>query len=379
MIYSPIYDDFIQVVEAKFGMIVYKSEPLAPYTTYKIGGPADLLVKINNSLELEHLLKLAHKHNIPVTVLGGGSNTLISDDGLRGLIIINSASNIEYLDQTDRESDKEHTEVEVLDIQQWLDYTKSNNFKYIKPRHKQEDQAFYSFTDLDYEESGDRYPVLFDSGVKLAVAVTKTITQGYTGLQWFAGIPGSVGGALFNNIHGGTKHFSDNFLAAKVLIYKENGESDVEIVGREFFDFGYDQSVLRVKKGVYVLQVLLGLYKGDVEKAKYASQEWLKRKRIQPHNSPGCMFKNISEETAQRLGFASTSAGYIIDKQLGLVGKTVGGIQISPNHANFFVNTGNGKASDVIALVNEIQGLCKQKWDLELEPEISFLGFESKN
>jgi UDP-N-acetylmuramate dehydrogenase len=377
MIYNPSFDTFIKIAADKHGMVILRNEPLSSYTTYKIGGPADMLVKVNNSFELEHILKLAHIHNIPTIVLGGGSNSLISDMGLQGLVIINSANTIEVLDHEDVGKDKQHSEIEEKHLKEWLDYTKSNNFTYIKPRHKQEDKAFYTFSDLDYDENGDRYPILFDSGVKLAVAVSKTIMQGYTGLQWFAGIPGSVGGALFNNIHGGTKHFSDNFLAAKVLIYKENGESEVKIVGREFFDFGYDQSILRVKQGVYVLQVLLSLYKGHVEKAKYASQEWLKRKRIQPHNSPGCMFKNIPEDTAEKLGFASTSAGYIIDKQLGLAGKQIGGIQISPNHANFFVNTGDGKAEDVVQMVKEIQELCREKWGLELEPEISFLGFNS--
>lgn len=332
-------------------------EPLAPYTTWKIGGPAEILVEIDSSNNLLGLIKLAIEHNVPYTVLGKGANVLVSDAGVKGLVIINKSRNIEILDEN----------ADILGISE----DEENQFNpWIQPRHGESDSDFYTFEDLDYTESGKRVKVKFDSGVDLPYATAWTLKNNVTGLQFFAGIPSTIGGALYNNIHGGTKHFSDNFYLATVI-----AEGEVKTFKYEDFNFGYDQSILRENKDIIVLDVILNLYHGDVEKAKFVANEWAKRKRIQPRQTAGCTFKNIPLDKQKELGFPTPSVGYIVDKILGWKGKTVGGAMISNSHANFIENTGNGKSSEVLQLINDIKIEVKNKFDLDLETEINLLGF----
>ncbi len=347
---------------------IRQNEPLALYTTWKIGGRAEFLLEAQNSDELKLAIEKAAQYHIPYTILGGGSNVLISDDGLKGLVIINRSRRVIIGNLANATNLDSAAQQEVIEA--------ANEYNvYIQPRHGEVDSSFYSFKDLDYEESGSRILVTFDSGVDLAYAIAFSLKNSVTGLQWFAGIPGTIGGALFNNIHGGTKHFSDNFFKAKVLEI-----SDLEVtqktVGFEYFNFGYDQSILREKTNVIVLEVTLNLFQGDVERAKKTANEWTKRKRVQPRNTAGCTFKNIPSDKQWALGFPTPSVGYIVDKVFGWRGKSIGGAQISENHANFIENKGGATAKDVLELINEVKAEAKKRFDLDLETEINLLGFE---
>ncbi len=330
--------------------------PLAPYTTWKIGGPAEYLVELTSSKDLIELVNISIENDIPYTILGGGSNVLISDSGIKGLVIINKSKNIELLEHT------ETAKISAVDAEAYNPW--------IPPRHGEEDGSFYSFKDLDYEESGQRTKVKFDSGVDLSWAIAWTLKNEISGLQFFAGIPGTIGGALFNNIHGGTKHFSDNFYSAEVLV---DGKLQ-EFLFKDF-NFGYDQSVLRDNKNIIVVSVTLNLFKGDIEKAKFVANEWMKRKRIQPRRTAGCTFKNIPLEKQAELGFPTPSVGYIVDKEFNWKGKTQGEVMISDKHANFIENKGEGKAEDVMKLINAVKSEAKIKYNLDLETEINLLGF----
>lgn len=337
------------------------SEPLGPFTTWKIGGPADVLIELDDSQKLIELITLAIRYNLPYTILGNGSNVLISDNGIAGLVIINHSKNIQIL-----EKNSENYTISGIDEGQFNPY--------IQPRHIENsgEQEYYSFSDLDYVETGERLKVKFDSGVTIPYAIAWSLKNNLTGLQWFAGIPGTIGGALYNNIHGGTKHFSDNFYSATV--FDPETKKTKEYYFNDFH-FGYDQSLLRENKKLVVVDVTLSLFKGDTEKAKYVANEWTKRKRIQPRLSCGSVFQCITLEQQKTLSYPTPSAGYITDKILGMKGQKQGNVWVSDKHANFIENLGDGKASDVLFLMHEIKNKAKEKSGVNLIPEINLLGF----
>ncbi len=370
------------------------NQEIKKYTTWNIGGPADFLVKPKNSKELKTVIKLCLENEISFVILGKGSNILISDEGLRGVVIINFSRRIVFLDTADLEK-----KVFINDVQEY-----SWESPYVPPRHSETgDKSFYSFTDLDFEESGHRLKVKFDSGVFLPYAIAWSLKNKLTGLQWFAGIPGSLGGSLYNNIHGGTHHFSEYFLKARVLIPVSDVEAVSKVsslnnlgenkileknslyyladVGFDYFEFGYDQSFLRRENNqVVVLDLVLSLFKSSqetLEKARFTAKEWANRKRLQPKNSCGSVFQALTPEDQQRLSLPTPSVGYVIDKLLGMRGEVKGGVQISDKHANFIINNGGGTASEVLFLIREIQIKARELYGLELKPEINFLGFKT--
>jgi UDP-N-acetylmuramate dehydrogenase len=327
--------------------------PLAKFTTWRIGGPAEILVQTDNSSDLQKVLLSAIKNQIPYTIIGNGSNILVSDQGVRGLVIINKSKNI--------------TLGPILD-------SRVSNEKILARHTETGDKNFYSFSDLDYQENGPEQLVTFDSGVMLPYAINWIFKNNLTGLQWFAGIPGSIGGSFYNNIHGGSRHFSEYFYEAKII--HENGI--ISNAGYDFFEFGYDKSILRTNPKIVVLQVTLKLIQGDTVKAKSVANEWLKRKSIQPKISCGSVFQCLTDSEQLALGYPTPSIGYIVDKILHLKGKQIGDAQISITHGNFIPNLGQAKASQVLELMKDIISQTKDKIGVKLHPEINFLGFDKK-
>lgn len=326
-------------------------EKLAPFTTWKIGGPAEVLIKAKTVEDLEKVVQICLENGIEYTILGNGSNILISDNGIRGVVLINQS--------------KEIRPVGLLE--NCIDTPK------VSSRHQTENKNFYVFDDLDFQESGFRQVVEIDSGVMLGVAIGKTLKEGLTGLQWFSGIPGTIGGSLYNNIHGGSHHFSEYFYQAKIV--DEDGE--VKTVGVDFFNFGYDKSILREKK-IVVLTVSLALFQGDeeqVKKANFTAREWAIRKRSQPKNSCGSVFQSLSPQVQKDLKLPTSAVGYIVDKILNLKGESRGDAQIYSNHGNFIINNGKAKASEVLELIKLVILQTKMKMGVEIYPEINFLGF----
>jgi UDP-N-acetylmuramate dehydrogenase len=337
-------------------------QPLAPFTSWKVGGPGDIVIQATSTSVISKIYSLCNQYSIPLTVLGGGSNVLISDDGIRGVVIINKAKEIEILDASHSHG-KDITKEESDEYNIWAE---------PKHRHGETGDDFYTFEDLDYEENDPTQLVRFDSGVVLSYAIAWGLKNGLTGLQWYAGIPGTIGGALYNNIHGGTHFISEVFHSATIM--DEQGQREVT---KEYFEFSdYDESILRYKKDVVVLTVTLKLFKGDVDKAKHVAQEWARRKRIQPRNTAGCVFKNITHEDMERNDFASPSVGYINDKILGWAGKSLGDAKISRKHAAFIENNGNATATDILTLIQNVKAEVKSKFDINLQSEIDLLGFD---
>ncbi len=330
------------------------NKKLSSYTYLNIGGPADLLFETLSTKELLKALKYARKLRIPVTVLGSGSNVLISDKGIKGLVIVNRSNGIKILGSGNK-----------------IELGKLKHPQYRWQSDKSVGSFKYEFKDLDYDESGyPRIKVRIDSGVCLGEAIDYLFKFGITGLQWFAGIPGTIGGAIFNNIHGGTHFISEVIHSVRVIDKK----GDILTLNIKDLGVDYDKSRFQVT-GEVILDVNFLLYKGDVDRAKFVRYEWEKRKSIQPRNSPGCAFQNLTQEQKEKLGIPTTSVGFLIEHVLKMTGFGVGDAVISENHHNFIINKGKATARDYLKVLKTIYSKAKKELGIELVPEIFLMGF----
>jgi UDP-N-acetylmuramate dehydrogenase len=352
--------DLLSQLQAQFPDYDFKKDhQLAPYTTVKIGGPAEVFYQAKDQKKFEDLLRFVQENDLPVTVLGWGANVLISDKGIKGLVIRNMAGEIRVLGSNDQVVIKVNTEdSEEIEARWDSDQTKGT-FK-------------YEFKDLDYDESDqEKALVEIEAGVSLNQAIISLINQGITGLQWYARIPSTIGGAVYNNIHGGT-HFLSEVLES-VTVMNESGE--IEELSKEDLNLGYDQSRFHHSNEL-ILSAQFNLFKGDTEKAKYVVREWSKRKSIQPNNSLGCVFQNISGEEKEKLDYPTTSVGYIVEHVLGMKSFSIGDAQVSDYHCAFIENKGQATAQDYLNVIKTIIKEAKLKTGLQIIPEIFFLGFD---
>jgi UDP-N-acetylmuramate dehydrogenase len=321
--------------------IEYKSNsPLSAYTTMGVGGPASYLAEIKDSEKLEHILTDAFKNQIPCLVLGKGSNVIISDEGFKGLVLINKTDNLEIIDEEANCIQKHTTESRLETFNIKKENRKIKNFALIRTA----------------------------SGVSVSSLAQKLYKKGISGLEWFAGIPASVGGAVYMNMHGGHYYFAD--LVQRAKLFSENGS---RIVKNSYFKFDYDYSILHTTKEI-VLWVELCLPKGNIENAKRTAKEWAGKKSNQPQKSAGCVFRNLTNEEKEKSGLPSVSIGYLLDNVLGLKGYQIGGAKISEKHAAFIENTGSATAKDVYQLVNFIKKTVNEKIKIDLKTEIEFIG-----
>lgn len=307
-----------------------KNVLLAPFTTFKIGGPAEFFYEAGSVTELVEAVTKGRKLGFPITILGGGTNVLIGDKGIRGLVIKNNTGAI--------------------------------TIRGMKGRYHAG------------RKIGSVY-VEADSGVVFNKLVRFTVEEGLGGLEAHLGLPGTVGGAIFMNSKW-TKPVSfigDAVYQATILTPK----NETKIVDRSFFRFAYDTSIIQ-KTADIVLRVVFSLTPGEKDDLwKIANQSIAYRRESQPQGvkSPGCTFRNISKSQAvvAVTPNRTTSAGFLVD-HAGLKGKAIGDAQISPIHANFIVNNGHAKATDVVELIEIAKAKVKQQFGVELEEEIVRLG-----
>jgi UDP-N-acetylenolpyruvoylglucosamine reductase len=326
----------------KFKINVRSNERLAAYTTIGVGGEAKLFIEVLSTAELELAIKLAFNHNIPYRVFGNGSNIIISDSGYHGLVILN----------------------------------KTNKWKIVKGVYKKHSstipsrfKTFPSDLSFSYQEmQKDEVLVRVSSGSRVGHLMNSLFKEGVTGLQWFAGIPGTVGGAIFMNIHGGDYYFGDLLMKAVIT----DGQSSRE-VDYDYFHFAYDWSILQQTREVVLSSDLL-LQRGDVKKAKELAKSWIRYKSQQPQRSAGCIFQNLSLEEQKKLGLPTPSVGYVIDHILKLKGIRKGGAIISTKHAAFIENLGRATANDVIYLINLVKHQAREKLGLQLKLEVELVG-----
>ncbi len=337
------------------------NEPLSKHTTIKVGGPADIYFEAKSKDEFVSAIKFAHKNNIPITILGWGSNVIISDKGIRGLVVVNRSSEISILDKEEAKFDPIETTEVTEETLARLDQ--------LQP------EIYGKFDDLDYDETNlPTSTIYMDAGVSLPLAILKTIKADLTGMQWFAGIPGTIGGAIYNNIHGGTHFFFEIVESVEVLDKKT---FETRTMNLKDLEGGYDKSIFH-ETNDYILSANLKLYNGDSEKALKVMQEWRRRKKIQPQISAGCTWQNLSEEQKAKLNLPSSSIGYLIEHVLKLKGEKKGNATISDKHAAFIENLGGATAEDILFLMKKIYHKAEDELGIELKPEIFLLGFEKE-
>jgi UDP-N-acetylmuramate dehydrogenase len=288
--------------------------PLAPYTTFKIGGPADMLYDATSADDLANAIGSARAAGIPWFVLGLGANILMGDRGFRGLVVRNTASHLEFPGPA---------------------------------------------------------TIRAESGTVMADLIRTAAGRGLSGLEHYVGIPSTVGGAVWQNLH-----FLSPAPARERTMFIEEVTANVELLspsgerltvpGGEM-RFGYDTSRLH-GSGEIALAVTFALVPGNPSTMHRVMQENLswrgsRHPWLEHHPSAGSIFKKIE----------GVGAGRLID-QCGLKGHTIGAAQISHMHANIIVNLGGATAADVRALIAFAQKTVLEQCGQPLEPEIGFIG-----
>ncbi|MDX1440072.1 MAG: UDP-N-acetylmuramate dehydrogenase [Rubricoccaceae bacterium] len=306
-------EDF-RALRAALGESVREQVALAPFTTFKIGGPADLFVEVHSTDELVKALTIAREIGMPHFLLGMGANILVGDLGYRGLVIRNCADRMD------------------------VDLSKNQ---------------------VTAESGAICYPDLIELGV----------SHGLSGLEHYVGIPSTVGGALWQNLHFLSPDRSRTMFIEEVLLEADllTAEGRQITVGVDYFDFGYDYSVLHDRNDV-VLSATFQLEESkETQLRQVVESNLLWRKERHPpldtEPSAGSIFKKID----------GVGAGRLIDWS-GLKGTRIGGAEVTQRHANILINTGNATAKDVRMLIGHIQRTVEEKQGYRLHSEISFIG-----
>jgi UDP-N-acetylmuramate dehydrogenase len=297
-----------------FGDRVHLQAPLAPLTTFRVGGRADCLVETRSSEEIVSALMLASRAGVPVTLLGGGSNVLVSDEGVRGLVIRPRGGEVRRID---------HAHVRA------------------------------------------------DAAVTINGLVRWTINHGCAGLAAWAGTPGTVGGGIHGNAHFGGRLLGD--VVTEVRLAALDGTT--RDVPRDEMGFAYDRSRLQ-HSGEVLLSAVFRVSDGDPSALRAIARESLAfRKRTQPLESPsaGCIFQNPDRERDAVPEGLPWSAGALVDLA-GLKGASVGRARVSTTHGNFIVNEGGATARDIHALINRCREAVRARFGVELREEIVYLG-----
>lgn len=295
-----------------FGDQLQVNVPLARYTSARVGGSADLFVTVQSATQLQIAVELAYSLRVPYFILGGGSNILVADSGVTGLVIMNRARSVTY----------RHTGFSVV--------------------------------------------CTVESGMNLSSLARQCMSKGLGGLEWAVSVPGTVGGAVVGNsgAHGGD--MGSQLLAATIW---EPGRGS-RIYSQEELDYAYRTSTLKQEQGVsgprrVVLSAELELKPEAVDTLMARADGFTAhRKETQPAGaSLGSMFKNPDHYYA----------GYLIEAA-GLKGYQHGGASISEKHANFFMNSENCTAEDIRLLIAEAWHTVRDQFSVELDLEVELVG-----
>ena len=305
-------------------IVAQKDHHLKNLTTLDIGGPAKLYVEITKELDLIKIIKLARKDEVPFLVVGEGSNLLVHERGFGGLIIRNA----------------------IVDIKR------------------------------------DGNKVLAKAGTNLQDFVDFLIGRGLAGAEKMSGIPGTVGGAIYGNAGAYGQTISDHLKRIKIF----NGEK-VTWISRSQAGFGYRESRFK-KTNEILLEVEFEFEKGDSkELAKVKEQTiTLRQEKYKPEmKTPGSFFKNVlvkdlpreilAKIPKEKIVYGKVPAGYLLEA-VDARGKSLGGIKIADYHGNLFINVEKGKASDFYKLANKYKQRVKEKFGIDLEPEVQLIGFD---
>jgi UDP-N-acetylmuramate dehydrogenase len=297
------------------GVAVEREVPLAPFTTFKVGGPAEWFAQPTTGAQVALALQVAHTHGVPVTTLGGGSNVLVADRGIRGLV--------------------------------------------LRPRGGTVNMV-------------GRDLVRADAAVTINGLVRWTITHGCAGLEAWAGTPGTVGGAIHGNAHWRSANIGD--LVESVRLAGPDGA--LRQVSADRLEFAYDTSRLQHTREVVIWAAFRVRPDSAPDALRAVARESLAfRKRTQPLASPsaGCIFQNPQPGRDAVPEGIPASAGALIDRA-GLKGERIGGARVSETHGNFLVNDGTATAADIAALIGRCHDTVRDRFGVHLREEIVRLG-----
>ena len=287
---------------------------LAPLTTFRVGGPADWLIETRSSDEIETALSIARAAGVAVTILGGGSNVLVADAGVRGLVIRTRGGEV--------------------------------------------------------RDAGDGL-VRADAAVTINGLVRWTINHGRAGLETWVGTPGTVGGAIFGNAHFGGRLIGELVKEVR-LIARDGSRMDQPA---EKMAFGYDRSRLQTS-GEVLLSAVFRVSQGDPAALRATARASLAfRKRTQPLATPsaGCIFRNPEPGRDVLPDGMPWSAGALVDRA-GLKGAKVGGARVSPAHGNFIVNERKATATEIRDLIDRCKIAVRNRFGVDLREEIVYVG-----
>jgi UDP-N-acetylmuramate dehydrogenase len=310
-----------------WGLDIAAQAALAGHTTMKVGGAAEYFATVTTVPQMIRLVRWARTNRLPYYILGGGSNVLISDRGIQGLVIYN------------------------------------------RMRQVRVDPAPCCVFTTD-----DRPFVFAESGTLMAGVARISVSEGLSGLEWAVSLPGTVGGAVINNAGAYGMEVKDNLYNAMILAADGDYPGDIEEVAATQLAYGYRSSSLkrrgavRAGFGPVVLSANFRLGWAVADNARtLADQNLQHRRRTQPREpSLGSTFQNPPGDHAGRLIEAA-----------GLKGQRLGGVQVSERHANFIINPGGvGKATagDVLALMRLIRTTVAERFGVQLEPEVQLVG-----
>jgi UDP-N-acetylmuramate dehydrogenase len=315
---TPVTPKALEALAARLDRTHLKrDEPIAPYTTFKIGGPADLFYEATSADALAEAVLAAREIGVPYFVLGLGANILVGDRGFRGLVIRNTSSHCEF------------------------------------------------------REDGAECRLWVESGAIVKDLIQQAVRRGWSGLEHYVGIPSTVGGAVWQNLHflspaparERTMFIAEVFESCEIL----SQENERKTVDADYVKFGYDDTVFHHRRDI-ALSVTFRLARGDESAMQKVMQENLswrgaRHPWLEWHPSAGSIFKKIE----------GIGAGRLVD-QCGLKGFRHGNAQISHMHANILINLGGATARDVRELIAIAQTTVREKLGYQLHPEIGFIG-----
>ncbi len=301
---EPLVDELRRIAPVKM------NEPMARHTTFGVGGPADAYIKVTSEEQLRDAFALAHERGLDVFIFGSGSNVLVGDGGIRALVIENNVSAVE-----------------------------------------------------GPTKNGSGYKVRVGSGMSFATLARRMAIAGYAGIEWAAGIPGSMGGAVVTNAGAYGHSLRDVLKAARL----SDADGNVIEMSPDQLELTYRNSAFIAGKlpDQIVLSVDLRLEKGKAKELKARVKELDEQRRgaQPPGRNCGSVFKN--PETG--------SAWKHVDG-VGLRGHRIGNAQFSELHSNFILNLGGATARDVTSLIELAQRRVQEKFGIELETEVMFVG-----
>lgn len=300
------------------------NEPMSKHTSFRVGGNADIFALVDSEEKLTKVIEIANKLSMPITIVGNGTNLLVKDGGIRGLVIKYIANNYCIMDKDELENEN------------ILDTLEENNNK-IKI-------------------------VTVSSGMTNARLAKILLDNSLTGFEFLAGVPGTLGGALVMNAGAYGGEIKDIVLKTK---YINLDTIEIKTIENNEHEFEYRKSIFQTLNCV-ILETNLKLHIGNKEQIKEKMQEYSeKRRESQPLDMPsaGSTFKRGTDFITAKL----------IDES-GLKGYSIGGAEVSNKHAGFIVNKGNATAKDIIDLINYVKEKVYKNYGKTIQEEVKIIG-----